>query len=75
VVVTAAPVVAADPAAADMVMLDASAGHREGTMREHLLHMPSEESHVIFLAAFLALMLFFFVFESVIEKYRPGIGH
>lgn len=44
-------------------------------MQEHMLHMPEEESHVIFLAAFLSLMLFFFVMESVNEKYKPGIGH
>lgn len=34
-----------------------------------------DESHLIFLASFIALMVCFFVGQGAVEKYKPAVGH
>jgi predicted permease len=44
-------------------------------LKEHAHSMSDEEKHVIFLASFLGIMVFFFLGAAFIEKYKPKVGH
>lgn len=42
---------------------------------EHLVHEGHDESAHVFLATFIALMVFFFVGAGIVEKFKPAVGH
>jgi NhaP-type Na+/H+ or K+/H+ antiporter len=45
------------------------------TAEEHAEHKEHDESAIVFMATFLALMVFFFIGAAIVEKFKPPVGH